>query len=158
MVYSILKIQVDLQLKRLGKKSLKSLNKLDLNIVGETNLKTVNFLDITLNLSKRKYQSYNKPDNDPLCIDVNSNHPPKIPPIKYQQQMILSNDESKSSKTPCNGCDKTYCHGNCVQQNMIYCSKVIPRNEFVNKNHFLYIWLTESSLIDRLYEHKNSKM
>ena len=50
----------------------------DLNITSETNLKIVNFLDITLNLSTGKYQPYNKPDSDPLYIDVNSNHPPNI--------------------------------------------------------------------------------
>ena len=51
---------------------------LDLNFTSETNLKIVNFLDITLNLSTGRYQPYNKPDNDPLCINVNSNHPPNI--------------------------------------------------------------------------------
>ena len=50
----------------------------DLNITSETNLKIVNFLNVTLNLWTGKYQPYNKPDNDPLYIDVNSNHPPNI--------------------------------------------------------------------------------
>ena len=50
----------------------------DLNITSETNIKIVNFLDVTLNLSTGKCQPYNKPDNDPLYIDVNSNHPPNI--------------------------------------------------------------------------------
>ena len=50
----------------------------DLNITSETNLKIVNFLDVTLNLSTGKCQPYNKPDNDPLYIDFNSNHPPNI--------------------------------------------------------------------------------
>ena len=50
----------------------------DLNITSERNLKTVNFSDVTLNLSTGKYQPYNKPDNDPLYIDVNFNHPTKI--------------------------------------------------------------------------------
>ena len=47
-------------------------------------------------------------------------------------------------------------NGNCLQQNMIYCSKVIPRNQFTNKNHPHYIGLTESSFKERLYKHKNS--
>lgn len=37
----------------------------------------------------------------------------------------------------------------------MYCSKVIPRNEFTNKSILYYIGLTESSLKDRLYKHKN---
>ena len=43
-----------------------------------TNLKVVNFLDLTLNLFTGKYGPYNKPDNKPLYINVNSNHPPNI--------------------------------------------------------------------------------
>ena len=37
---------------------------------------------------------------------------------------------------------------------MIYCSKVIPRNQYTNKNHPHYIGLTGSSFNDRLYKHK----
>ena len=48
------------------------------NIVSETNHKVVNFLDLTLNLSTGKYKPYKKPDNKPLYINVNSNHPPNI--------------------------------------------------------------------------------
>ena len=36
------------------------------------------FWIITLNLLMKKYQGYNKLDNDPLYIDVNSNHLPNI--------------------------------------------------------------------------------
>ena len=43
-----------------------------------TNLKTVNFLDVTFNLCTGKYQPYNKPNNKPTYINVNSNHPPNI--------------------------------------------------------------------------------
>ena len=50
----------------------------DLNITSETNLKIANFLDVTFNLSTGKYQPCNKPDNQPLYNDVNSNHPPNI--------------------------------------------------------------------------------
>ena len=39
---------------------------------------TMNFLDVTLNLRTGKYQSYNKPDNNPLYINILSNHPPNI--------------------------------------------------------------------------------
>ena len=53
-------------------------NEFNLNIVNETNLIVVNFLDLTLNLSTGKYKPYNEPDNKPLYINVNSNHPPDI--------------------------------------------------------------------------------
>ena len=41
-------------------------------------MKGVNFLDVTLNLTTGKYQLYNKPDNNPLYINILSNHPPNI--------------------------------------------------------------------------------
>ena len=49
-------------------------------------MKAVNFLDVTLNLTTGKYQPYNKPDNDPLYINILSNHPPNI--IKNLQDDI----------------------------------------------------------------------
>ena len=53
-------------------------NKFNLNIASEANIKVVNFLDLTLNLSTGKYELYDKPDNKPVYINVNSNHPPNI--------------------------------------------------------------------------------
>ena len=50
----------------------------DVSITCETNLKAVNFLDVTLNLTTGKYQPYNKPDNNPLYINILCNHPPNI--------------------------------------------------------------------------------
>ena len=41
-------------------------------------MKAVNFLNITLNLTTGKYQTYNKPDSNPLYINILSNHPPSI--------------------------------------------------------------------------------
>ena len=43
-----------------------------------TNLKTVNFLDVTFNLCIGKHQPYQKPNDTPIYINVNSNHPPNI--------------------------------------------------------------------------------
>ena len=75
----------------------------DLNITSETNLKIVNFLDVTLNLSTGKCQPYNKPDNDPLYIDVNSNHPPNItknlPDSISKRISKLSSDEHVLNST-----------------------------------------------------------
>ena len=50
----------------------------DLSITCKTNLKDVNFQDVTLNLTTGKYQPYNKPDNNPLYINILSNHLPNI--------------------------------------------------------------------------------
>ena len=67
--------------------------------------------------------------------------------IKSHNKNVLSNDESKSSKSPCNCTDKSSCplNGNCLQQNVIYCGKFFPRNQYINISHFgmgalLYIW------------------
>ena len=49
-----------------------------LKITIETNLKQVNFLDTTLNLDNDTYAPYRKPNDTPLYIDINSNHPPNI--------------------------------------------------------------------------------
>ena len=36
------------------------------------------FSDVTLNLNTRTHEPYRKPNNNPLYININSNHPPKI--------------------------------------------------------------------------------
>ena len=46
-----------------------------LKIEIDTNLKTVNFLDITLNLDKSKYSPYMKPNDKPIYVHSESNHP-----------------------------------------------------------------------------------
>ena len=78
--------------------------------------------------------------------------------INSHNKKVLSNDESKSPKSSCNCRDKPSCplSGNCLQQNVVYCSKAILRNQYTNKNHPHYIGLTESSFKDILYKHKNS--
>ena len=49
-----------------------------LRITAEINHQTVNFLDITLNFSDNTHAPYMKPNNVPLYIHCNSNHPPTI--------------------------------------------------------------------------------
>ena len=49
-----------------------------LRITVQTNLKFVNFLDITLNLNNGKYYPYRKPNDKPVYIHKQSNHPPNI--------------------------------------------------------------------------------
>ena len=49
-----------------------------LKITAEVNHKTVNFLDVILNLTYESYKPFRKPNNDPLNIHKESNHPPSI--------------------------------------------------------------------------------
>ena len=71
--------------------------------------------------------------------------------LKSHNKKVLSNGVSKSSKSSCNCRDKCSCplNDNCLQQNVIYCSKVIPGNQYTNNNHPNYIGLTESSFKDK---------
>ena len=52
--------------------------KLGLSITAEVNLKTTDFLDVTLDLGKREYKPYTKPNNKHLYVHKQSNHPPTI--------------------------------------------------------------------------------
>ena len=61
------------------KKSIIQLFKdLGLQITIETNLNQVDFLDITLNLKEETYFPYRKPNNSPLYINIESNHPKNV--------------------------------------------------------------------------------
>ena len=67
------------QANRIRKDFIKSFKEdVDLSITCKTNLKAVPFLYVTLNLTTGKYQPYNKPDNNPLYINIPSNHPASI--------------------------------------------------------------------------------
>ena len=63
-----------------------------LSIANKTNLKIMNFLDVTLNLNIGTHETYNKPSNNPVYININSNHQPKI--IKN----LLENIQKRMSK------------------------------------------------------------
>lgn len=49
-----------------------------LNITIQTNTKIVNYLDVTFNLTNGTYYPYRKPNDQPLYINTESNHPPNI--------------------------------------------------------------------------------
>ena len=49
-----------------------------LSITIETNLFETDFIDVTFNLATRKSFSFRKSNNQPLYINVKSNHPPNI--------------------------------------------------------------------------------
>ena len=54
------------------------LGDLGLKITVQSNMKIFNYLDVTLNLTTGKYYPFRWPDNNPLYINVKSNHPPSI--------------------------------------------------------------------------------
>ena len=53
-------------------------NEMGLKITIQANLKIVNFLDATFNLNDGTFRPYKKPNDTPLYINVDSNHPPNI--------------------------------------------------------------------------------
>ena len=63
------------QLERLKKDITASFKNFGLKITIETNLTVVNFLDVTLNLRSGQFMPYRKPNDTPLYISTQSNHP-----------------------------------------------------------------------------------
>ena len=66
------------EIERIKKKINKIFEDCGLKITIKEDLKMVNFLEVTFNLHKNTYEPYRKPDNQPVYINVNSNHPPTI--------------------------------------------------------------------------------
>ena len=50
----------------------------NLSITADANIQNTNFLDVTFDLKNKIYYPYRKPNNVPLYINTNSNHPPTI--------------------------------------------------------------------------------
>ena len=73
-----------------------------LKIIIDTNLTTANFLDVTLDLFTRKYYPYRKPNDCPLYVNANSNHPPttwkQLPTMVNTRLSSLSINEDKFNK------------------------------------------------------------
>ena len=51
-----------------------------------TNLKSVDYLDVTLNLETGTHQPYRKPNDTPVYVNCDSNHPPSV--IKQIPQAV----------------------------------------------------------------------
>ena len=49
-----------------------------LSITCEVNKKIADFLDVRFNLNEQTYEPYRKPNNEPVYINIQSNHPPNI--------------------------------------------------------------------------------
>ena len=60
------------------KKTIEILKKYGLAITVKTNLFVVNFLDIQFNLLNGTFKPYRKPNNDPIYVHKDSNHPPQV--------------------------------------------------------------------------------
>ena len=71
----------------------------NLKVIADTNLEQTDFLDVFLNLNTGKFSPFRKPNNNPLYINIRSNHPPTI--TKHLPLMIkkrtsqISRDESE---------------------------------------------------------------
>ena len=66
------------QIERIKKEICKVFSSNHLKITIEANKKIVNFLDVTLDLQKKTYEPYSKPNDSPLYVHSDSNHPPSI--------------------------------------------------------------------------------
>ena len=63
------------EIERMKKRVIKTFKDCELKTTIKRKLKIVNLLDGTFNLHKNNYKSYRKPDNQPVYINVISNHP-----------------------------------------------------------------------------------
>ena len=63
---------------RVRKRTIAQFKSWGLDITIQNNLKIVNFLDVTFNLEDGLYKPYRKPNETPLYVNTNLNHPPKI--------------------------------------------------------------------------------
>lgn len=75
-----------LKAERAKKDLVEIFKKNDLRITVDANLKIVDFLDVTLNLKTNTYYPFRKPNDMPLYIHKNSNHPEQI--IRQLPDMI----------------------------------------------------------------------
>ena len=73
-----------------------------LKITVDANMKVVNFLDVTLNLANNTYYPFRKPNDTPLYIHKNSNHPKtiieKLPEMINRRISEISCNESEFEK------------------------------------------------------------
>ena len=68
-------------------------------------VKVVNFLDVTLDLTKEIHKPYRKPNDNPLYVHVDSNHPPNVIkqiPLGINKRLayISSNEDEFTKATP----------------------------------------------------------
>ena len=87
---------------KVRKKLIQVLQPLGLKITVQTNMKQVNFLDINLDLTTGVYKPYKKPNDVPMYIHAESNHPPtiikQIPKIIEKRISTLSSNKDVFEK------------------------------------------------------------
>ena len=83
------------EIERLKKQIGRIFKKCGLNITIQANLRVVNFLDVQFDIIKGTYQPCRKPDNTPVYINKDSNHPPSI--LKQLPQAIAKRISDISS-------------------------------------------------------------
>ena len=66
------------RLDKLRKEIIQVFKEEGLSITIEINLQITDFLAVTFDLQAGKYYPYRKPDNSPLYINKQSNHPPAV--------------------------------------------------------------------------------
>ena len=90
------------KLDKLRKKIITIFKAEGLSITIETNLIETDFLDVTFNLHTNKYFPYRKPNNDPLYINIYSNHPSttkkELPKMINKRLLELSCDKDAFDK------------------------------------------------------------
>ena len=74
------------EMERKRKQIIKIFKKLGLSITIKMNLHVVDFLDVQFNLKTNSYKPYMKPNNEPVYINKNSNHPPQV--LKNSQKLL----------------------------------------------------------------------
>ena len=77
----------------------------ELKITIQANMKVVDFLDLTMDLTNGTYKPFTKPNNVPLYVHHNSNHPPSIiknipESINCRLSTISSNEEVFKNAIP----------------------------------------------------------
>ena len=69
-----------------------------IDITIQCNLKVVDFLDLTLDLNTGTYKTFNKPNNTPLYVHKQSNHPPNVTkniPLAVNQRLSGNSSNQK---------------------------------------------------------------
>ena len=88
---------------RTQKQLIRLFQEYDMKISMELNLTQTDFLDATLNLNTGKFWPYRKPNDNPLYINKNSNHPPlikkQIPSIVNGRHTQLSSSENEFDRS-----------------------------------------------------------
>ena len=83
------------EIERLRKHIVRIFKECGLKITIQANLHVVNFLDVQFDVIKGTYQPYRKPDNTPVYINKDFNHPPSI--LKQLPQAIAKRISDISS-------------------------------------------------------------